>query len=60
MNLYVDDNTCKALLVTLLRKAGHQVTVRSDVGTAGVSDARHFLHAVTHLLLVLTKDHKRL
>jgi predicted nuclease of predicted toxin-antitoxin system len=57
MNLYVDDNTCKALLVTLLRKAGHQVTVPADVGTAGAADARHLLYAVTHTLLVLTKDH---
>jgi predicted nuclease of predicted toxin-antitoxin system len=57
MNLYVDDNTCKAVLVALLRKAGHQVTVPSDVGTTGVSDVRHFLHAVTNGLLVLTKDH---
>ena len=57
MNIYVDDNTCKALLVTLLRKAGHQVTVPSDVGTAGDSDARHLLYALTHALLVLTKDH---
>ena len=48
MNLYVDDNTCKALLVTLLRKAGHQVTVPFDVGTAGTSDARHLVYAVTH------------
>jgi len=57
MNLYVDDNTSKALLVTLLRKAGHQVTVPSDVGTMGVSDARHFLYTLTHDLVVLTKDH---
>src|SRR6266446_1520785 len=57
MNVYVDDNMSKALLVTLLRKAGHQVTVPSDVGTAGVADARHLLYAVTHALLVLTKDH---
>ena len=57
MNLYVDDNTCKALLVTLLRKAGHQVTVPFDVGTAGTSDARHLVYAVTHALLVLTMDH---
>ncbi|MBI1831480.1 MAG: DUF5615 family PIN-like protein [Planctomycetes bacterium] len=57
MNLYVDDNTCKSLLVSLLRKAGHQVTVPSDVGTSGVSDARHLVYALTHALLVLTKDH---
>jgi predicted nuclease of predicted toxin-antitoxin system len=44
-------------LVTLLRKAGHQVTVPSDVGAAGVSDARHLLYALTNALLVLTKDH---
>ena len=56
MNLYVDDNMNKALLVALLRKAGHQVTVPSDVGTAGVSDARHFVHAVTNALVVLTKE----
>lgn len=57
MNLYVDDNMNKALFVTLLRKAGHQVTLPSDVGTAGVTDARHFVHAVTNALLILTKDH---
>jgi len=57
MNLYVDDNMNKALLATLLRKAGHQVIVPTDVGTAGVTDARHFAHAVTNALLILTKDH---
>ena len=57
MNLYVDDNTCKALLVVFLRKAGHQVVVPADVGTAGVSDPHHLLYAVKHALLVLTKDH---
>lgn len=57
MNLYIDDNTCKALLATLLRKAGHQVTLPADVGMAGVSDAPHFLYAINHLLVVLTQDH---
>jgi predicted nuclease of predicted toxin-antitoxin system len=57
MNIYIDDNTCKALLAKLLRKAGHQVTVPSDVGTVGVSDPRHLLYALTHALLILTKDH---
>jgi predicted nuclease of predicted toxin-antitoxin system len=58
MNLYVDDNMNKALLATLLRKAGHQVTAPTDVGTAGIFDARHFVHAMTSALLVLTKDHQ--
>jgi predicted nuclease of predicted toxin-antitoxin system len=57
MNLYVDDNACKALLVAMQRNAGHQVTIPSDIGTAGISDARHFVYAVNNALLVLTKDH---
>ena len=57
MNLYLDDNACKALLVALPRKAGHQVTIPADVGTSGVSDARHFVHALKNGLVVLTKDH---
>lgn len=58
MNLYLDDNMSKALLATLLRRAGHQVIFPSDVGTAGISDARHFVHALDNALVVLTKDHQ--
>ena len=57
MNLYVDDNMSKPVLVVLLRKAGHQVTIPADVGTAGIADARHFVHAVGNALVVLTMDH---
>ena len=57
MNLYLDDNTCKAVLVALLRKAEHQVTVPVEVGTAGCSDPRHLLYAVKHQLSILTKDY---
>lgn len=57
MNLYLDDNICKGLLVALLRKAGHQATVPTDAGTAGVPDAQHFLYAVRHGLILLTRDH---
>ena len=56
MNIYVDDNMNKALLTALLRRAGHQVTVPAYVGTAGVSDARHFVFAAINVLVVLTKD----
>ena len=57
MNIYVDDNMNKPVLVAMLRKAGHQVIAPSDVGTGGASDARHFVHAVTNALVVLTMDH---
>ncbi len=56
MNLYLDDNMSKALLVALLRKAGHHVTIPAAVGIAGVSDARHMVYAVANALVVLTKD----
>jgi predicted nuclease of predicted toxin-antitoxin system len=58
MNLYLDDNTCKAVLVAMLRKAGHTIVIPADVGCAGVSDARHFLHAINTGMVVLTKDHE--
>jgi predicted nuclease of predicted toxin-antitoxin system len=58
MRLYLDDNSCKGLLAILLRKAGHTVVVPSDVGCAGVSDPRHFLHAIQNNFVVLTKDYE--
>lgn len=58
MKLYLDDNSCKGLLAILLRKAGHIVVVPSDVGRAGATDARHFLHAIQADLIVLTRDYE--
>jgi hypothetical protein len=36
MNLYLDDDSAKASLVRLLRKAGHQVIIPADAQLAGV------------------------
>src|SRR5438128_2261958 len=58
MNLYLDDNSCKGLLAALLRKAGHTVVVPGDVGCAGASDPRHFLHAVRTDFVMLTRDYE--
>jgi hypothetical protein len=58
MNLYLDDNACKGLLAALLRKAGHSVTVPSDVGRAGASDPRHFIEAIQGALMMLTRDYE--
>jgi predicted nuclease of predicted toxin-antitoxin system len=57
MNIYVDDNMNKPVLVAMLRRAGHQVIVPPDVGAQGASDARHFIHAITNASVVLTMDH---
>jgi predicted nuclease of predicted toxin-antitoxin system len=57
MNLYLDDDSAKASLVSLLRNVGHQVTIPASVGLAGASDPRHLMHAVQNGLVLLTKNH---
>jgi predicted nuclease of predicted toxin-antitoxin system len=57
MNLYLDDDSAKALLATLLRKAGHQATVPISVGLSGVDDPEHLLHAVQQSHVLLTRNH---
>jgi predicted nuclease of predicted toxin-antitoxin system len=57
MNLYLDDDSAKALLATLLRKVGHRVVVPADVGLRGAEDAEHLLHAVQNDLILITRNH---
>ncbi len=53
MRLYVDDNLVDPHLVGLPRRAGHTVLLPADVGSAGASDPKHFLHSIrqAHALL---------
>lgn len=57
MNLYLDDESAKASLVSLLRNVGHQVTIPAGAGIPGVVDPRHLIHAVRENLVVLTRNH---
>src|SRR5947209_17290867 len=57
MNLYLDDNSAKTSLVNLLRRPGHLVTLPTDLGIAGVSDAPHLAACANHMLVLLTRDH---
>jgi hypothetical protein len=57
MNLYLNDDTAKAALVTRLRRAGHQVVVPADVSLSGVWDPRHLRHAVQQGLVLVSKNH---
>ncbi len=57
MNLYLDDDSAKAALVSLLRRMGHQVPIPTDAGLVGVSDPRHLRHAVRHNLVLLTSNY---
>jgi predicted nuclease of predicted toxin-antitoxin system len=57
MNFYLDDDTADRRLVTLLSNAGHVVVVPANVHLSGASDARHFIYAIQHSLLLMTKNH---
>jgi predicted nuclease of predicted toxin-antitoxin system len=57
MNLYLDDDSAKSRLVTLLRQAGHNVLIPSDAGKQGTSDARHFEYATLNRHVLLTRNY---
>jgi hypothetical protein len=46
VKLYLDDDTCAALLVALFRKAGHDVVIPADIGMSGSHDAEHLLRSL--------------
>jgi predicted nuclease of predicted toxin-antitoxin system len=58
MNLYLDDDSAKAQLVALLRKAGHHVLTPAEAAKAGLSDARHFEYASQNGLIILTRNYE--
>ena len=58
MRLYLDDDIVDGLLVKLLRKAGHDVQVPSDIGRYGADDPVHLTHAVTADRVFLPHNHK--
>lgn len=57
MRLYLDDDTASAVLTNLLRKAGHEVQLPSDVGMSGAADAVHLTRAIHDNRVCVTKNH---
>ena len=57
MNLYLDDDSAKAKLITFLRQAGNRVFIPAECGTIGTSDARHFEYATRNGLALLTRNY---
>jgi predicted nuclease of predicted toxin-antitoxin system len=57
MRLYLDDDTASPLLAKLLRKAGHDVQMPGDVGTAGAPDPLHLTRAIADGRVCVTKNH---
>ncbi len=58
MKLYIDDDTVGGLLVRLLRRAGHDVEIPTDVGLAGRSDAVHLRHSISARRSLLSANHR--
>ena len=57
MNLYLDDDSAKSRLVSLLRQAGHEVRIPSDANMTGSSDARHFEYSTLHRFVLVTRNY---
>ena len=58
MTLYLDDDFAWPLLAKLLRNAGHDVQLPSDIGMSGSEDPVHLTRAIQHRRVFLTKNHK--
>ncbi|MCE9531811.1 MAG: DUF5615 family PIN-like protein [Planctomycetes bacterium] len=57
MNLYLDDDSAKTILIARLRTSGHQVTIPNDVSLRGAADPRHLLFTVSQNMVLLTRNH---
>ena len=57
MRLYLDDDSIDSLLVRLLRNAGHDVLLPSDVGATGSHDAVHLRNAIHEVRSLLSGNH---
>jgi predicted nuclease of predicted toxin-antitoxin system len=58
MNLYVDEDTAAALLVKLLRQAGHDVLVPGECAVLGKFDPEQLGYAIQKRRIFLTKNQK--
>jgi predicted nuclease of predicted toxin-antitoxin system len=57
MNLYLDDDCIAPVLVSLLRKAGHDVRLPMDFGLSGSVDPIHLRRAVREQRVFLSANH---
>jgi hypothetical protein len=56
MRLYIDDDSVEALLIRLLRRAGHDLRLPADIGFSGKADAVHFLQAIRENRALLSRN----
>jgi hypothetical protein len=58
MKLYLDDDSAAAVLVALLRRAGHDVQIPADLGIGGAHDPVHLTHAVLQDRVLLSHNYR--
>lgn len=58
MKIYLDDDSCEALLVRLLQADGHDVLVSDQAGNRGIEDPAHFLYAIKAARVLFTHNHE--
>lgn len=58
MRIYLNDDSAAPLLARLLRQAGHDVQLPSEIGLSGEDDAVHLTHAVRYDRALLTGNHQ--
>jgi hypothetical protein len=56
MNLYLDDDSVRGLLVRLLMADGHNVLIPADIGLMGADDPVHLRHAINAGRVLLTHN----
>ena len=57
MMLYLDDDSIASVLVTALRRAGHDVRTPAEVGLAGANDPVHFRQAICEGRSLLSRNY---
>lgn len=57
MKLYLDDDIAWPLLAKLLRNAGHDAQLPSDIGMTGSADPAHLTRAIRDDRVCLTKNY---
>jgi len=57
MNLYLDDVLAAPLLAKLLRNAGHDVRLPSEIGMGGATDPVHMIHAIREGRVILSRNY---
>ena len=57
MQLYLDDDSVRSILIRQLATAGHDVVIPAYAGIAGQEDATHLMYAIETRRALLTHNH---